>query len=433
MKLDASAKTFARAEKVLVGGTNSPVRSFKRVGGHPVIVRRGEGAFVEDIDGNRYVDFVMSYGPHLLGHAREEIVRAAQLALKNSSCLGFTTEGEIEWAELLLKSFPSADKVRALSTGTEACATAIRLARGITGRDVIIKCAGHYHGHVDSLLVDGGSGLATLSSDPVPDSKGIPKALTDLSRVVQFNDHASLEKAFKEFGPQVAAFILEPVMGNMGCIPPDVSFLKKARQLCTEFGALLIFDEVMTGLRVHKGSAQGRYGVNPDLTTLGKIIGGGLPLSALVGPQKTMNQLAPLGPVYQAGTLSGNPVSIAAGTAMLRALDKESPYERLEALGAHVEVVLNRAAQLNKVDMRVERVGSMVTVFFRSQALKNANDARDSNLERFNRFFWAMLHKGYMLPPSPFEAWFLSTAHEQVLTNQRFADDLTDVFKELRD
>ena len=430
--LEKSAQLFERAKKSLVGGVNSPVRSFRRVGGSPILATHGLGPHLWDVDGRRYVDFVMSYGPHLFGHAHPAITAAVTEAIAGSACLGLTSEGEIEWAESVLKRLPGAEKVRAVSTGTEACSTAIRLARGYTGRNVIVKCAGHYHGHVDSLLVDGGSGLATLSSSAVPDSKGLPEALTNLSRVIEFNNAASAEKLFASDGASIAALILEPIMGNMGVVPPSVPFLKKLRELCTQHGALLIFDEVMTGLRVHKLSAQGRYGIQPDLTCLGKVVGGGLPLAAVAGPAKIMDTLAPLGPVYQAGTLSGNPVSIAAGLAMLKLIDTEEPYALLEAIGSQMEELVAECAAGAKIPLRIERVGSMISFYFREGPVRNSNDCRAVDEKRFNAFFWGMIEAGYMLPPSPFEACFLSTAHQSLLKEKdAFAKSLKEIFGKL--
>jgi glutamate-1-semialdehyde 2,1-aminomutase len=403
-----------RALKSLVGGVNSPVRSFKRVGGQPILAAKAEGPYLWDVDGNRYLDVVMSYGPHLFGHQREEIHAACKEALKKSTCLGMTGESEIEWAELLLKRLPGAEKVRAMSTGTEACATAIRLARGITGRDLVVKFTGHYHGHVDSLLVAAGSGVATLSQEAVPECAGIPKALSSLARVAEFNDEAGVEAIFQLEGKQIAAVILEPIMGNMGVVPPKPAFLKKLRELCTRDGALLIFDEVMTGLRVHRHSAQGRYGIQPDLTTLGKIVGGGLPLSALAGPAKFMDQLAPLGPVYQAGTLSGNPLSVAAGIAMMKLIDAQDPYARLEEVGSRWEEIAMSCAAKAGVPLRVERVGSMMSCFFRKEAVETEAHTRAIDEKAFNAFFWGLIDAGLMMPPSPFEAYFLAIPHLEV-------------------
>ncbi len=408
---EKSQLLHSRAIKSLVGGVNSPVRSFKRVGGKPLLAEKAAGAFLWDVDGNRYVDFVMSYGPHLFGHSPEPIKMALKKVCEGSPCYGMTSEGEIEWAELLLKRLPGAEKVRALSTGTEACMTAIRLARGITGRDLVVKFSGHYHGHVDSLMVDAGSGIATLSSEAAPDSKGLPRALVDLARVAEFNNLESVAQIFAKDGNSIACVILEPVMGNMGVVAPDPAFLRGLREICTRHGALLIFDEVMTGLRVHSRSAQGRYGITPDLTCLGKIVGGGLPLSALAGPAKFMDQLAPLGGVYQAGTLSGNPVSIAAGLAMLKWIDQEDPYARLEEVGQRLERAFLEAASRRKREISVSRVGSMISVYFRKDPVRNANDCRAVDEAAFNRYFHGMLEAGCLLPPSPFEAYFLASVH----------------------
>lgn len=414
LKNTMSVALNERAKKVLVGGVNSPVRSFKRVGGHPLFARDGQGSQIRDADGNSYVDLVMSYGPHLFGHAHPLIVEAITKAARGSTCYGMSSEAECLWAEKLLTRLPGAEKVRAMSTGTEACATAVRLARGATNREIIVKFSGHYHGHVDSLMFDSGSGIATLSDHSEPESKGIPVALSQAVRILPFNDLNRAEELFKKEGSKIAGVILEPIMGNMGVVPPDVKFLKLLRELCTKHGVLLIFDEVMTGLRVGRFSAQGLYGVTPDLTTLGKIVGGGMPLSAVAGPARVMDHLAPLGSVYQAGTLSGNPVSIAAGIAMLDLIDAQNPYPRLEETGQVFERAFTKAAAEAKIPLRIERVGSMISFFFRKGVVRNAADCRDVDMERFTRFFWAMLEEGFMMPPSPFEACFLCTEHEKM-------------------
>jgi glutamate-1-semialdehyde 2,1-aminomutase len=428
-----SRQLHERAQRSLVGGVNSPVRSFRRVGGQPLLAVRGAGAYLWDADGNRYIDTVMSYGPHLFGHAHPKVVEAVSNAVKNSSCLGMSSEAEIEWAELLLKRFPKAEKVRAMSTGTEACATAIRLARGYTKRDKILKFSGHYHGHVDSLMVAAGSGLATLAdaSQPVPDSAGIPRALTELAVVSEFNNFTLLEEVFQRHGQDLAAVILEPVMGNMGVIPPDPEFLRELRELTRRYGVVLIFDEVMTGLRVSRYSAQGLYGIDPDLTCLGKIIGGGLPLSALAGRAEIMDHLAPLGSVYQAGTLSGNPVSIAAGIAMMKLIDAENPYERLDAFGAKLQGWIENEAARCRLPVRVERVSSMISVFFRNEKLLNDRDALETDGALFNQYFWNMLEEGFMLPPSPYEACFIATSHLE-LGDDVWAQGLRRVFERIR-
>jgi len=430
MNREKSKVLFERAKKTLVGGVNSPVRSFKRVGGQAIFASRGDGPYIFDADNNQYIDFVMSYGPHLFGHAHPTLIHAVQESLKNSFCLGMSSEKEIEWAELFLEKVPHAEKVRAVSTGTEATQTAIRLARGVTGRQLIVKYAGHYHGHVDSLLVDSGSGLATLQAkNIVADSKGLAEALIQSSRVLPFNDLNALEELFKSEGTLIAGVILEPIMGNMGVVPPKTEYLKRLRELCTQYSALLIFDEVMTGFRVGPQSAQGLYSIKPDLSCFGKIVGGGLPLAALCGPAKYMDQLAPLGGVYQAGTLSGNPVSISAGIAMLKLLKTENPYEALETLGADVEAIYYEVAAKNHVKIRVERVGSMFSIYFREKAVHNANDCRDISEGQFNQYFWSMLDEGIMLPPSPFEACFLATVHKTAFKEKAFSEKLNKVFQ----
>lgn len=409
--MEKSEQIFEKAKKVLVGGVNSPVRSFAGVGGKPVIAKKANGVYLWDADDNQYIDFVMSYGPHLFGHAHPHIVSAATEALLNSSCLGMTSEAEVIWAEKVLAPFPYYNKVRALNSGTEATMTALRLARGYTGRDIVVKFAGHYHGHLDSLLVDAGSGMATLSSKTVASSKGVPEALASLARVLPFNDEEKLEELFKAEGDKVSSLILEPIVGNMGVIPPSDGFLQKCREMCTKYGALLIFDEVMTGFRVGEKSTQGLYNVQPDLSCFGKIVGGGLPLSALMGPDEIMNHLSPLGDVYQAGTLSGNPVAISAGIAMLELIENEKPYPALEQWGDRFATLLTEKASNADIPIRVQRVGAMLSVFFRNEFVRNADEAREINREQFNAFFWALVEQGIMIPPSPFEAWFISTEH----------------------
>jgi glutamate-1-semialdehyde 2,1-aminomutase len=413
MNQQQSKKIFEQATQVLVGGVNSPVRSFKRVGGIPLVLAGAQGAYVFDADKNKYCDLVMGYGPHLFGHNHPKLVEHITKSLRGATSYGFLTAEEVHWAERLLELFPAADKVRVTSSGTEACTTAIRLARGHTGRNIIVKFSGHYNGHVDSLLVESGSGLATLSeSSAQADSKGLPEELIRLSRVLKFNDIEGLENLFAKEGKSIAALILEPVMGNMGVVKPDPNFLKACRKVTAETGALLIFDEVMTGLRVSKYSAQGLYDVKPDLTCLAKIAGGGLPLGALVGPAKILDTLAPLGPVYQAGTFSGNPVSISAGLGMLELIVKENPYERLENLGFWLEsFIQNKAIDLG-LKVRVERVGSMISTYFREGPVKDAEDCKNIRHDQFREFFWTLVENGILIPPSPFEAYFLATAHD---------------------
>ncbi len=417
-----------RAESVFVGGVNSPVRSFKRVGGKPIIAKRARGAFVYDYQDKEYLDCVMSYGPHLFGHGYAPILESLKAILDEGLCYGMTSEREILWGEKIISLVQPIFKnkkirVRALSSGTEACMSAIRLARGHTGRELIVKCSGHYHGHVDSLLFDAGSGVATLSEEAAPDSAGLPKALAKNLKVISFNSVADLEKVFSEFGSEIAALILEPVMGNMGVVTPDPNFLKKARELTQNNKALLIFDEVMTGFRVDALSASGRFNIEPDIITFGKIVGGGLPLAAFVAPEHIMKDLAPSGAVYQAGTLSGNPLGVGAGFAMLSQIEKEKPYAALEKLGASLELTLKNTAKEKGLKMCVARCGSMLSVFFREKLPTNALETRDVNYELFSKFFWNAISEGLMLPPSPFEAYFLSVAHIQ------HQDQLEDKFR----
>ena len=411
--MSVNSDFLARAEKVFVGGVNSPVRSFRRVEGKPLIIKRAQGAFIEDVEGKKYLDLVMSYGPHLFGHHYDPILKTLAKSLEEGLCYGMTSEREIQWGEKMLSFLPPRWKVRALSSGTEACMTSIRLARGYTGRDVIVKCSGHYHGHVDSLLFDAGSGLATLSEESVPDSAGVPQSLGKLLKIIPFNDVSALEKVFNEFGEQIAAFIFEPIMGNMGVVLPEENFLKKAHELTQKYKALLILDEVMTGFRVAKNSAWGRFDLQPDLVTFGKIVGGGSALSALAGDAKILDSLAPLGKVYQAGTLSGNPIGVSAGLAMLEEIDRCDPYPSLEKLGEKLEKTLQNVALKKGIQLSVVRCASMLSTHFRQEKPRNAAETRDIDYELYKKFFWSAVKHGVMLPPSPFEAYFLATAHCQ--------------------
>ncbi|NCN42587.1 aminotransferase class III-fold pyridoxal phosphate-dependent enzyme [bacterium] len=433
MNLEKSEKLHQRALKSLVGGVNSPVRSFKRVGGKPILVKSARGACIEDVDGKEYLDLVMSYGPHLFGHAHPYIVEAVQGAVRHSSCYGMTAEREIVWAEKLLAKFPYFGKVRAMNSGTEACATAIRLARGFTGRDKVLKFSGHYHGHVDSLMVAAGSGLATLATagETVPDSGGIPKALSDLAVVAEFNNLEQLEKVFQRHGQELACVILEPIMGNMGVVKPDPKFLQELRQLTRAYESVLIFDEVMTGFRVHEQSAQGLYNIEPDLATFGKIVGGGMPLAALAGTDRIMAHLAPMGSVYQAGTLSGNPVCIEAGIAMMELIRQRDPYAQLEEFGQKFEDTLRNEISLSRTPFYVNRVGSMISVFARDSEPKNDTDTTEIDEKLFNKYFWAMLEEGFMLPPSPFEAYFLSIPLSEIPEDE-WKTKIRNAFRKLR-
>ncbi|MCB9679190.1 MAG: glutamate-1-semialdehyde 2,1-aminomutase [Alphaproteobacteria bacterium] len=399
-----SARMLERALAVIPGGVNSPVRAFKAVGGSPPFIARGEGPEVVDEDGHRYLDLVGSWGALLLGHANQAVLGATMAAAARGSSFGAPTEAEVVLAEAIVERVPSIEKVRLCSSGTEATMHAIRLARGYTGRDKIIKLDGCYHGAHDAVLVQAGSGVATFA---IPGSPGVPEAVAANTLVAPFNDLDAIEDLLEQHGDEVAALILEPITGNMGCIPPAEGYLQGLRDLCTSHGVVLIFDEVMTGFRVHRGCAQALYGVTPDLTTLGKIVGGGYPLAAFGGKAEIMNHLAPLGPVYQAGTLSGNPVAVAAGLATLNLLD-DAVYERLERLGRALEKALQPS--LNYHGCSMHRVGSMFTIYFCPESPKNFDDVKRSDLDAFSRFFLAALNTGVYLPPSQFEAAFLSAA-----------------------
>ena len=404
--MNRSDELFARALQRIPGGVNSPVRAFRSVGGKPLFIARGEGARIWDVDGNAYIDFVGSWGPLLFGHRPPEVLAALENALDIGTSFGAPTQREVEIAELICRLVPSMEQVRLVNSGTEATMAAIRLARGFTGRDRIVKFDGCYHGHGDSLLVKAGSGVATLG---LPDSPGVPRALAELTTVLPFNNTDALADELRRRGQETACVILEPIVGNMGCVPPKDGYLHAVRELTTRHDVILIFDEVMTGFRVAPGGAQQLYGIRPDLTTLGKIIGGGLPVGAYGGRANIMSKVAPAGPVYQAGTLSGNPLAVSAGLATLRRIEREGndPYVRLETLGARLEHGL---AQL---PVRVNRVGSMFTVFFTDQHVVDFDTAKTCDTQRFNSYFHGMLQRGVYLPPSQFEAAFISTAHTE--------------------
>lgn len=397
-----SEELFERAKKIIPGGVNSPVRAFRGVGGVPRFIRRGEGARLFDEDGNSYIDYVGSWGPLLLGHRHPEVIAALRDVLEVGTSFGAPTEREIELAELIREAVPSMEMVRLVNSGTEATMSAIRVARGFTGRSLTVKFEGCYHGHVDSLLVKAGSGMATLA---ISDTVGVPEAIAATTIVLPFNSVEALEEAFAARGGEIASVIIEPVVGNMGCVPPNPGYLQALREITARHGALLIFDEVMTGFRVAHGGAQALYGIHPDMTTLGKVIGGGLPIAAYGGRADVMAKVAPLGPVYQAGTLSGNPLAVSAGLAMLRHL-KAHPevYTHIETLGALLTA--NPAPGLT-----VNRVGSMFTFFFTPDAVTDWTSAAKCDTARYGRYFHWMLERGVYLAPSQFEAGFISAAH----------------------
>jgi glutamate-1-semialdehyde 2,1-aminomutase len=405
-----SRSLFARARRSIPGGVNSPVRAFGSVGGTPRFLERGKGCRVWDADGNEYVDYVGSWGPLILGHADPGILRAVRAAMARGTSFGAPTEGEIELAEAIREAVPSIERVRMVSSGTEATMSAIRLARGASGRERILKFSGCYHGHADALLVGAGSGVATLG---IPGSPGVPAVFTQLTIQAPFNDLDAVADAFRRWGDEIACVIVEPVAGNMGCVPPTPGFLEGLRELCTAGGALLIFDEVMSGFRVARGGAQERYGVKPDLTCLGKVVGGGLPAAAFGGRADLMDQMAPDGPVYQAGTLSGNPLAVAAGLETLRRLARPGTYEQLEKTSRTLALGLAERALDAGVELTTVWVGGMFGFFFHPGPVRCFEDAQKARAERFRRFFAAMLERGIYLPPSPFEACFTSLAHRR--------------------
>ncbi|PYT29389.1 MAG: glutamate-1-semialdehyde-2,1-aminomutase [Acidobacteria bacterium] len=404
-----SERLFERARHVIPGGVNSPVRAFRGVGGTPPFIARGEGSRVFDVDGNEYIDYVGSWGPLLLGHRHPAIIDALRAALEVGTSFGAPTQGEVELAEAICEAVPSIEMVRLVNSGTEATMSALRVARGFTGRDLVVKFEGCYHGHVDSLLVKAGSGVATLG---LPDSPGVPKGFSDTTIALPFNSVDAVAETFSAHGAHIAAVIVEPVVGNMGCVSPAPGFLQALREISARHEALLIFDEVMTGFRVAFGGAQQLFGIRPDLTTLGKVIGGGLPIGAYGGRAEIMSRVAPSGPIYQAGTLSGNPLAVAAGLAMLRYL-KSHPevYGQLEVRGAAIAASAPRSVTVN-------RVGSMFTFFFTSSPVTNYTSAKKSDTARFADFHRTMLDRGIYLPPSQFEAAFVSGAHSEEDVNK---------------
>ncbi|MBI1736087.1 MAG: glutamate-1-semialdehyde 2,1-aminomutase [Candidatus Rokubacteria bacterium] len=405
-----SADLLRAASRVIPGGVNSPVRAFRAVGGQPFFVARAEGSRIVDVDGKSYIDFVGSWGPLILGHAPAVVVEALADVARHGTSYGAPTAAEVELAEAITTAFPSMEMLRLVSSGTEAAMSAIRVARGATGRDVIVKFDGGYHGHADSLLVKAGSGGATFG---VPDSAGVPAALAALTLTLPYNDIEAVRRTFAARGREIAAVIVEPVAGNMGVVPPAPGFLESLRELTATHGSVLIFDEVITGFRIAYGGAQEKYGIAADLTCLGKIIGGGLPVGAYGGRRDLMEHVAPLGAVYQAGTLSGNPLAVAAGLATLKALRAPGVYARLDALGARMEDGLTRAAEKAGVPLTVNRVGAMLTAFFCAGPVTDYESARRADRERYARYFHAMLARGVSLAPSQFEAAFVSLAHTE--------------------
>jgi glutamate-1-semialdehyde 2,1-aminomutase len=405
-----SEAAFAKASRLMPGGVSSPVRAFKGVGGTPVFVKEAAGCYLKDVDGNRYIDYIGSYGPMIVGHANERVVAALSKAIGRGTSFGAPTEAEAVLAEKIVSAFPGVEMLRFVNSGTEAAMSAIRLARAATGRDKVVKCIGCYHGHLDQLLVSAGSGALTLGT---PSSPGIPQSVTANTVLVHYNDLAGAAKAFEEFGREIACFCVEPVAGNMGLVLPAEGYLQGLRDLCSQYGALLLFDEVMTGFRVAWGGAQVRFGIRPDITCLGKVIGGGLPCAAYAGPRHLMEQISPAGPVYQAGTLSGNPLAMAAGLATLEILAEPGAYEQLEKVSAMLAKGLGEAASAAGVPVAVNQIGSMVGMFLSNKPVLNYADATASDTAAFGRFFHAMLDRAVHLPPSQFEAFFVSLGHTE--------------------
>ncbi len=413
-----SQAAFERAKQLIPGGVNSPARAFGAVGGEPIFIDHAEGSHLYDIDGNRYIDYVGSWGPMIFGHAFQPVVDATTKAITRSTSFGAPTEGENHLAELIIDLIPSVERVRLVNSGTEATMSALRLARGFTGRDRVVKFAGNYHGHVDSLLVAAGSAAATLS---VPNSPGVTAGTATDTIVLPYNDPASLEKTFAEQGDQIAGVIFEPVCGNMGVVVPTDEFLRALRDLTTQHGALLICDEVMTGFRLSSGGAQKLLGIDPDITTLGKIVGGGLPVGAYGGRSDIMGHILPEGPVFQAGTLSGNPLATSAGVATLSALQDSPPYEKIEQLSAQLADGFDEACTNAGIPHVVQRVGSMTTLFFHDGPVRSWNDASKCDTDAFAKFFWGMLRRGVYLPCSQYEAMFVSAAHTEEEIEQTIA------------
>lgn len=406
--MERSKKAFAEAQKFIPGGVNSPVRAFKAVGGNPVFIERGSGSKIYDIDGNEYIDYVLSWGPMIVGHAHPDVTSALKKAVDRGTSFGAPTEAEVILARMINKIYPSMEMVRLVSSGTEATMSAIRLARGYTWRDKIVKFEGCYHGHADSLLVKAGSGAATFG---LPDSPGVPADLAKMTITLAFNDLKAVKKAVERESNEIACIIVEPVPGNMGLILPEDGFLQGLRELCTRHGIILIFDEVMSGFRVAYGGAQGLYNIKPDMTCLGKVIGGGLPVGAFGGKRDIMEKVAPVGPVYQAGTLSGNPLAVAAGIETLKILDTTGTYESITKKTKELDEGLKDAARRAGVSVYTTSIGSELCIFFSAGTVFDYASAKKSDTNAFGKFFMAMLKQGIYLPPSQFETLFLSTMH----------------------
>ncbi len=412
MNHDQSHALFERAQKLLPGGVNSPVRAFKSVGGEPFFVQRADGPWLFDVDGNRYIDYIGSWGPMIAGHNHPHVREAVARSIGNGLSFGAPNPAEVTMAETITRLAPSCEMVRMVNSGTEATLSAIRLARGATGRNLMVKFEGCYHGHGDSFLVKAGSGMLTLG---VPTSPGVPAGLADLTLTLSFNDFEGASRLFEQRGADIACVIVEPVVGNANCILPREGYLQHLRTLCSEHGALLVFDEVMTGFRVALGGAQGHYGVTPDLTTFGKIIGGGMPVGAYGGRRDLMQQISPSGPIYQAGTLSGNPVAMAAGLAMLELVQEPGFHERLTASTAALCEGLEGAARAAGIAVTTNRLGGMFGLFFTDQKVETFEQATACDTAAFNRFFHAMLERGVYLAPSAYEAGFMSSAHDEAI------------------
>ncbi|MBI2907805.1 MAG: glutamate-1-semialdehyde 2,1-aminomutase [Chloroflexi bacterium] len=410
MKVQRSRELFSRAQRYLPGGVDSPVRAFRAVGGEPLFIQKGQGSRIWDMDGNSYIDYVCSWGPMVLGHAHPKVISAVKNAAESGTSFGAPTQLETELAELVVSTVPSVEMVRFVNSGTEATMSALRLARAFTKRDKIVKFAGCYHGHADGLLVKAGSGVATLA---LPDSPGVPASYAQNTLVLPYNNMLAVRQLFQLRGPEIAAVIVEPVAANMGVVPPQPGVLETVRRLTRDHHSLLIFDEVITGFRVAYGGAQALYGVLPDLTCMGKVIGGGLPVGAYGGRREIMEMVAPLGPVYQAGTLSGNPLAMKAGIETLRQLGEPGVYEQLEQKGRFLEDGLRSAAAEAGVKVAINRVGSVLTVFFTDRGVSDWDTASAADTRRFAAFFGKMLEQGIYLPPSQFEAWFISLAHSR--------------------